>query len=97
MFSANIDVLNINPGYVTTKMTFNREGYNFCTAEQWASKSLRDLGYDLESSPFWIHNIQYHVIQQVYRFIPQVWLNGAKKELEMIVLEEFYKKHSNKK
>ena len=78
------------------KMINFREGADHCTAETWVKNSLRDLGYDIETSPFWVHAVQNNLLQQSYRFIETYWAKAVKKAVEVVILEEFYKKYAGK-
>ena len=74
MFNDKIDVLCASPGYMLTKMINYRDGPDRCTPEVYAKATLRDLGYDVESSSYWVHAFEGHLIQMLYRFCKPVWL-----------------------
>lgn len=94
MFNDKIDVLCASPGYILTKMINYKDGPDRCTPEVYVKAAFRDLGYDVESSSYWVHAIEAHLIQMLYRFCKPVWLYLMAGDLERGILEEFYNKHA---
>lgn len=93
-YRSKIDVMNLTPGFVATKMVNFRDNPDTCTSEKCVKSSLKSLGQSTEMSPFIIHCIQGYIIQTLWRHLPTLWktfaVNGMMRE---IVLEEFKKTH----
>ena len=91
MFKDKIDIINIAPASVSTKMIGNKKGTYICSPKICVEGSLRDLGYDVDSTPHWLHAIQVHILQTTYRFLRPVWYMNSKKFVEGIILERLKK------
>ena len=96
IYSAKIDVQNLVPGYVTTKMVGFKKGPDACTPKQCVKSSLKCLGYERELSPYIAHSISAFFVTMLWRFFPSVWeamvSNGGFRQL---ALEGFKKKYDH--
>ena len=69
----NIDIMCLSPGFVTTKMTLYKKGFDACTPEIMARNAFRDLGQEKESNGFWAHETSHYLLNIVYRFFPSLF------------------------
>ena len=69
----NIDIMCLSPGFVTTKMTLYKKGFDACTPEIMARNAFRDLSQEKESNGFWAHEVSHFLLNLVYRFCPPLF------------------------
>jgi short-subunit dehydrogenase len=86
-YKEKIDVLGLNPGFVETKMIKGVDPDDgVSTPEETVRNTLRDLGYDIETCGFLVHEIQGHAIEIMYRYFNPIWKIVFKNLMELIVL-----------
>ena len=86
-----VDVLNVIPGFVTTKMTENKTGPDTCSPKECVRNSLASLGYDFEVAPFWAHVALGQFLYVIYRFVRPVWSMFCK-EFMFQSYQKYYEK-----
>ena len=69
----NIDVMCLSPGFVTTKMTLYKKGFDACSPETTARNTFRDLGQEKETNGFWNHEVSHFLLSIVFRFFPSLF------------------------
>ena len=89
----DVDVLNVIPGFVTTNMTENRTGFDYCTSKECVRNSLASLGYDFEVAPFYAHVISAQILHVTYRFMRPVWRAMVCTPFKMTALQKYYDKN----
>ena len=92
LFKHKIDVQNLVPGYVKTKLASFAKDPTFISPDRCVKSSLRDLGQDLTCSPHIFHSIMGLVMHSTYRFCKPLWRATLVDKTEMIALKEFRKK-----
>lgn len=97
LYKNNIDVLNVVPGYVTTKMTNFNKTPSACSPEVCVKNSLKSLGYDFEVLPFMGHIIFGQVFHSFHRYAKPLWRSAILGELEKMSLKNYYKRNQEQK
>mmetsp|Transcript_41253 Transcript_41253/g.47525 ORF Transcript_41253/g.47525 Transcript_41253/m.47525 type:complete len:162 (-) Transcript_41253:143-628(-) len=87
----NIDILLLSPGFVTTKMTLYKTGFDACTPETTAKNTFRNLGYDKETNGFWVHEVSHLLLQVVYRFFPSFYYLTVTKIAHQTLVDKYAK------
>lgn len=89
LFKNKIDVQDLVPGFVQTKMVGNTKDATMILPDRCVKSSLRDLGQDLTCCPHILHSLMALFMHTTYRFCKPIWRATLAKETEMMALKEF--------
>lgn len=89
LYRDKIDVLNVIPGIVTTKIVKFKEGIEACTPEYCVKSSFSCLGHDFECVPYIMHHGNVQVFYFWFTYLPIVWKTMLCKIVYSMALEEF--------
>lgn len=89
VYNNKIDVQDLTPGYVSTKMTNFVQSIDAISPEKCVRSSLRDLGHPITSVPSPLHSFVALVMRATYNFAKPAWVELVCKNTEMIALENF--------
>mmetsp|Transcript_4937 Transcript_4937/g.4719 ORF Transcript_4937/g.4719 Transcript_4937/m.4719 type:complete len:293 (+) Transcript_4937:100-978(+) len=92
-FGDKIDVQNLTPGYVSTKIVGHRKGGDTISPEVCIKSSLRDLGQEFNCLPVIAHSIYAQVFHTLYRYCKPLYKVVVVDEVEMTHLRKFYNTH----
>mmetsp|Transcript_20544 Transcript_20544/g.22904 ORF Transcript_20544/g.22904 Transcript_20544/m.22904 type:complete len:151 (+) Transcript_20544:482-934(+) len=91
-YGDKIDVQDLCPGYVSTKIAGFRQGHDVITAQQCVESSLRDLGQELSTVPSMIHSLSGQIASTIYRHAKPLYKLIVVSGCEKTALEIFYQK-----
>ena len=87
-----IDILNVIPGVVTTKLVKDMDNILSCTTEYCVKSNLSSLGHDFESVPYLGHYFNIMIPHFYFRFLPSLWASLLGSTVRGLALEEFKEK-----
>ena len=95
-YGDKIDVQDLCPAYVTTKIVKNYKGNDAITPERCAQCSLRDLGQEQICIPVIAHSIYNQVFHLYYRHLKPVYKIALVGFMEKLALRRFFQEHKKK-
>jgi len=91
-YGDKIDVQDLTPAYVTTKMVNNHKGYDSITAEKCAQCSIRDLGQEFHGLPVPAHSLYSQSFHTYYRHLKPLYKALVVSFMEKLALRKFFAK-----
>lgn len=95
LYHDKVDILNVVPGGVTTKLINNMDNALTCTPEVCVKNSLTSLGHDFENVPYLAHHVNVQQFYFFHRFLPDLWRGMLCKIIRTMALEEYKEKVDN--
>ncbi|CAI2376139.1 unnamed protein product [Moneuplotes crassus] len=95
-YGDKIDVQDLNPGVVTTKLGEYRDGPEAISPERCVKSSLRDLGQEFSTVPTVVHSLSGQFVHVLYRFCKPIYSNMFVNVVENAVMTNFYKENRDK-
>lgn len=96
-YSHKIDVQNLTPAWVSTKIAGFIKGTSVITADECVKGSLRNLGYDVACTPAPLHSLIGLIMHTTYRFCYPLWKATAVAASEKLALRTYMKKNEKAK
>jgi 17beta-estradiol 17-dehydrogenase / very-long-chain 3-oxoacyl-CoA reductase len=89
VYKNKIDVQDLTPGYVTTKLTNYIKSSDAISPERCVKSSLRDLGQAISSIPVPAHSFVALIMRLTYNFAKPLWEEILCKQVETSALRSY--------
>jgi len=96
-FKHKIDVQDLTPGYVSTKIANFKKGSDTITADKCVKCSLRDLGQSINCIPVVAHSIMALTMRSTHNFLFPFWRENVAGAAEKMALRSFMTENEEKK
>lgn len=96
LFREKIDVINVTPGYVTTRMARWKDNAEACTPKVVCDNSMKALGFDFEHRPYIVHSIMGNSAHVMYRFFKPMWKAVFVDLMQTMALKFYYEEQTQK-
>ncbi|CAI2375524.1 unnamed protein product [Moneuplotes crassus] len=90
-YGDKIDIQNLTPGFVSTKIVNNYNGPDSITPEKCVKSSLRDLGQEFTCLPVPAHSLTAQMFHTLYRYSKPLYRMLLVNDLEKRSLKKYYK------
>lgn len=97
VYKNKIDVQDLTPGYVTTKLANYIKSADSISPEKCVKCSLRDLGQAITSVPVPAHSLVALIMRSTYNFAKPVWKELLGKQVETSALRSYMKNNEDLK
>ena len=92
-YSHKIDVQNLTPAWVSTKIAGFIKGPSVITADECVKGSLRNLGYEVACTPAPAHSLIGFIMHTTFRFFYPMWVGVVVSASEKLALRTYMKKN----